>query len=576
MSEATTQLESQNAVAANGVKQSKRLSVEDLLTQQQSMTAVEKFARLHESHEVPEQEKYYRDLIPLNRPGDGQQYAFEVDLDVCSGCKGCVSACHHLNGLEPTETWRWVGQLYGTEASDSSALPVIQHVTTACHHCLEPACLAGCPTEAYVKDPDTGIVRHLDDQCFGCQYCTMACPYEVPQYSHDKGIVRKCDMCHGRLAEGEAPACVQACPNQAIRIQVVDVEEVQRKAAADDFLPSTPNANITQPTTNYRRENPLTEDATAADWEFSKPQHAHPPLVGMLVLTQLGVGTLMVVIMARWLGLLESPSLPLATGFAAGIVGMMAGLNIAPLHLGRPHLAFRAVLGWRHSWLSREAIVFGMIPPLAIGCWAFASKQWLLGTIYDWTGFELPLPDALQVPVEIGTMLVGAAGIYCSARIYQFCQREYWNGWRTMAKFFLTAVTLGGAIAAAALAATGGSESAIVFSLLTMMLGGLTQLAADAEVFRFRNNRESTLRLTAKLMQNDLKQVTYIRFAAGIGAVVLLAVLAIASVFIFGADSLVTIFLTGLVAIAALVGEFASRFLYFAAVVPKRMPGGIG
>ena len=82
----------------------------------------------------------------------------------------------------------------------------------------------GCPVLAYEKDPETGIVRHLDDQCIGCQYCVLKCPYDVPKYSTELGIVRKCDMCHSRLAEGEAPACVQACPTEAIRITIVNTE----------------------------------------------------------------------------------------------------------------------------------------------------------------------------------------------------------------------------------------------------------------------------------------------------------------------------------------------------------------
>ena len=67
--------------------------------------------------------------------------------------------------------------------------------------------MIACPVNAYEKDPITGIVKHLDDQCFGCQYCTLACPYEVPKYHAGKGIVRKCDMCSSRLEVGEAPAC---------------------------------------------------------------------------------------------------------------------------------------------------------------------------------------------------------------------------------------------------------------------------------------------------------------------------------------------------------------------------------
>ena len=53
------------------------------------------------------------------------------------------------------------------------------------HHRLpslrRSGCLNGCPVLAYEKDPVTGIVRHLDDQCIGCQYCMLKCPYDVPQ-----------------------------------------------------------------------------------------------------------------------------------------------------------------------------------------------------------------------------------------------------------------------------------------------------------------------------------------------------------------------------------------------------------
>ena len=196
-----------------------------VLDEQQSLSAVDQFAQTYEINSAPTGAKYYRDVIPVSAPKAGQQYAFEVDLDACSGCKACVAACHSLNALEETELWRNVGQLVG----GTSELPVVQHVTTTCHHCIEPACLKGCPVEAYEKDPITGIVRHLDDQCIGCQYCMLMCPYDVPVYSKSKGIVRKCDMCHQRLAVGEAPACVQGCPTQAIRIRLVDRARPRRR-----------------------------------------------------------------------------------------------------------------------------------------------------------------------------------------------------------------------------------------------------------------------------------------------------------------------------------------------------------
>src|SRR5262249_8030974 len=135
-------------------------SIVELLLQRQQETPVETFSRLHCEHAVPAQARYYRDLIPAAAPGKGEQYAFEVDLDACSGCKACVAACHNLNGLEESELWRKVGLLSG----GNTRAPVVQHVTAACHHCLEPACMEGCPVQAYEKDPITGIVRHLDDQ----------------------------------------------------------------------------------------------------------------------------------------------------------------------------------------------------------------------------------------------------------------------------------------------------------------------------------------------------------------------------------------------------------------------------
>jgi len=85
------------------------LSVDALLSEQQTLTAVERFSSLHDAGEVPEKHKIYSELLPLSKPGVGQQYAFEVDLDACTGCKACVAGCHTMNGLDEGETWRGVG-----------------------------------------------------------------------------------------------------------------------------------------------------------------------------------------------------------------------------------------------------------------------------------------------------------------------------------------------------------------------------------------------------------------------------------------------------------------------------------
>src|SRR5260221_970247 len=256
-----------------------RTLIDELLDEQQRLTPVERFARVHERGEVPAQARYYHDLIPQTKPGPGQQYAFAVDLDACTGCKACVSACHSLNGLEEHETWRSVGLLHGTAETEAYR----QTITTACHHCVEPGCLEGCPVMAYDKDEETGIVRHLDDQCIGCQYCMLKCPYDVPQYSERLGIVRKCDMCIGRLGAGEAPACVQACPHEAITIELVERTEIVRQAMPGSaMVPGAFNSNYTKPATRFSSRHPLPANAEAADEAALRLENATWPLQWIL------------------------------------------------------------------------------------------------------------------------------------------------------------------------------------------------------------------------------------------------------------------------------------------------------
>ncbi|HEY8241737.1 MAG TPA: DmsC/YnfH family molybdoenzyme membrane anchor subunit [Kiritimatiellia bacterium] len=378
-------------------------SVEDLLgrafREQQTLTAVERYAQKHEAGTIPAQARYYADLMPATPPRPGEQYAFEVDLDRCTSCKACVTACHNLNGLEPGETWRSTGLLIGGEAERSFQ----QTVTTACHHCAEPACLKGCPVQAYEKDAVTGIVRHLDDQCIGCKYCQLTCPYDVPKYSKSKGIVRKCDMCSSRLSAGEAPACVQACPNQAIRIRTVSLEHIEGRSATHAVVPGAPSSRWTQPTTTYKTSRPLPENAKPADEHVKEP--AHIPLVIMLVLSQLSVGMCLFGVNV----------------LAATVVGALS-MAAAMFHLGRPQYAFRALLGLKTSWLSREILAFGVY---------MASMA----------------ATMLWPPLAALALAAGLTGVFASVMVYGVTGRPSWTIGKTALRFFGATVILGAAAA---------------------------------------------------------------------------------------------------------------------------------
>src|SRR5687768_10823360 len=101
--------------------------------------------------------------MPTRVPGPGEQYRFHFDMKKCIGCKCCVVACNEQNGNPASINWRRVGELEGGFFPHA----VKNYLSMGCNHCLEPTCLAGCPVDAYSKDPVTGIVHHSADTCIG-------------------------------------------------------------------------------------------------------------------------------------------------------------------------------------------------------------------------------------------------------------------------------------------------------------------------------------------------------------------------------------------------------------------------
>ena len=505
----------------------------ELLAEQQRLdTPAARFASAHQAGAELQIAALATQLIPLTAPGPGEQYAFEVDLDSCTGCKSCVAACHALNGLDDDETWRDVGTL----VSPRRAHPFTQTVTTACHHCADPACLNGCPVLAYEKDPSTGIVRHLDDQCIGCSYCILKCPYDVPKFSSRLGIVRKCDMCHGRLAEGEAPACAQACPTSAIRIVTVPIDNpkghLERagfgsavggiaeaepagrtlpvsalpssgpRSLIPDFLPATADPAYTQPTTRYVSRRTLPENLIAGDAGTLRPQPAHWPLVIMLTLLPVAVGLNAVAAFAL------PPGPEVHRVLMAAVCAGAAGLGASVFHLGQPWRAWRIFLGWRRSWLSREALVFGTWFPVALTALADA---------------RLIVPSAV----------LGILGLACSAMIYIDTRRRFWRAGQTVPRFFGTSALVAGALLAPPVTA------------ITL----LVKLAWESRT-HFDHS------ISSRLQRGPLARPVLVRDLLGLAAFFLLVA-----------------FPGWFALLPLLAGELMERYLFFRAVDAPKMPG---
>jgi Fe-S-cluster-containing dehydrogenase component/DMSO reductase anchor subunit len=469
-------------------------------------------------------------LIPLSKPNLGEQYAFEVNLDACTGCKACVAACHSLNGLDDNESWRDVGLLVGLKKQ-----PYVQTVTTACHHCEDPACSNGCPVLAYDKDPVTGIVRHLDDQCIGCSYCILKCPYDVPKFNLKRGIVRKCDMCQGRLAEGEAPACVQACPNEAIKIKVVKLSEVPDRGS---IIAGAFDSSYTRPTTTYTSSKPLPE-AKAADEGQLRLDHAHPPLTWMLVLTQMSAGTFLVTALTSLTGLTGQREAWVCSlvGFIMGVFG----IALSVLHLGQPLKAWRAFLGWRKSWLSREIIAFGLFAKLGA-----VSLLW---------------PSKLTLSLAA---LAGILAVYASVMVYVDTRRPFWSMKLTGGKFFGTMILLGTALPGIVWAWMGHSAAQIAIPA-ALVLRWIVSLFEMREIKLARLDASSPWHLSARVLTEKLPHLLRTRR-------IMLAIVGVVLPTVIITQFQVPFVFTLSVAIT-LCSQLIERHYFFTACHGPKMPG---
>jgi menaquinone reductase, iron-sulfur cluster-binding subunit len=224
------------------------------------------------------------------------RFGMVIDLDRCTGCGACVMACAVENNVPPaaadaTEntglSWMRVSR-----AGDGGAYPRgdVAYIPMMCQQCeTEAPCVSVCPQNAVEVDPQTGIVAQVPQRCLGCRYCMAACPYHARSFNwHDprwdegserllnpdvsprmRGVAEKCNFCHGRLhsamekaaaaglddiapADYE-PACVAACPEQAIVFGDLDDASsgAARAAGGGDAFRFLPRLG-TEPKVYYR------------------------------------------------------------------------------------------------------------------------------------------------------------------------------------------------------------------------------------------------------------------------------------------------------------------------------------
>jgi formate dehydrogenase iron-sulfur subunit len=465
---------------------------------------------------------------PRALPGPDEQYRFHFDMTKCIGCKCCVVACNEQNGNPADILWRRVGEIEGGSYPDTRR----HYLSMGCNHCLEPTCMTGCPVDAYSKDSITGIVRHSAKACIGCQYCTWNCSYGVPQYNADRGVVGKCDMCYGRLERGQDPACVMACPEDAIQIEVVAVSDWRKQSLGKAHAPGMPSADESLSTTRITLPATMPHDVRKVDLSNLGLEHPHWPLIVMTVLTQISVGGFV----ALWLEQTRSGASHRIAALASLAIALVA-LLASTLHLGRPIHAIRALKMWRRSWLSREVLLFSLFTLCAT---AYSAGLWFGGPATPTLGLL--------------TSLLGCCGVGASARLYLVPGRPAWNSPLTTVEFFATT-----ALGCAAAVILEGSVSSV---LLPVLGTTLIVLASSALKLAWLARSEvHELHGSWQLLSTVLSMQAFLRCLFLIAGTIVLTNADERWAQLAGATLIVT-------------GEFFGRYLFFVSVVPTNMAVG--
>jgi len=286
------------------------------------------------------------------------------------------------------------------------ALPGVPlfHLSLACNHCEEPACMHSCPALAYERDAVTGAVLIRSELCIGCKYCSWACPYGAPRFEPDNGVMGKCTFCSHRLADGLAPACTSLCPTGALDYEELPAELLTAELEGFPQTELCPSIRILPRTGRAeQREDPSSVSGAFEPGTELANEMREEPSIGLSSEWSLAGFTYLLALLFALLcaGVVGTLSMPAPVYVV--IAGFAALLSLA--HLGRPTRAWRAILNLRRSPVSREVLGFGALGTL--GTLSLALPAGEIATGAGWLGLGAGLlalvsADSVYRPVFQG------------------------------------------------------------------------------------------------------------------------------------------------------------------------------
>ncbi|MCZ7531478.1 MAG: nitrate reductase subunit beta [Acidimicrobiia bacterium] len=112
----------------------------------------------------------------------------------------------------------------------------LMYLPRICEHCMNPSCVASCPSGAMYKREEDGIVLVDQNKCRGWRFCVSGCPYKKVYFNHVTSKAEKCTFCYARVEDGEPTVCSETCVGRIRYIGIVlyDLDAVTEVAATTD------------------------------------------------------------------------------------------------------------------------------------------------------------------------------------------------------------------------------------------------------------------------------------------------------------------------------------------------------
>lgn len=203
-----------------------------------------KLSKIFSNPKLPEISDYYEPWT----------YEYDMLLNAPAGDHTPVARPKSLiTGDDMNISWsaNWDDNLGGSTATAVDD-PILQHMSEhvamefeqtfmfylprICEHCLNPSCVASCPSGAMYKRVEDGIVLVDQDRCRGWRMCVTGCPYKKVYFNHKTGKAEKCTLCYPRIEVGLPTVCSETCVGRLRYLGLVlyDADKVAAAASVED------------------------------------------------------------------------------------------------------------------------------------------------------------------------------------------------------------------------------------------------------------------------------------------------------------------------------------------------------